>query len=56
MKDGYIAKVVAMAAISLCYAAYLCYSPDPHDGLLFGSVIGALALLAGVDIGQKARK
>lgn len=53
MKDGYVAKIVAMGGISLCYAAYLCWSPNPQDGVLFASVIGALALLAGVDLGQR---
>ena len=54
MKDGYLLKAVAMGAIALCYAAYLCFTPDPADGVLFGTVCGTVALLAGIDIGRKA--
>lgn len=53
MNLKWIPKVAAMGAISLCYAAYLCWSPNPEDGVLFGAVIGALGLLAGIDVGQK---
>ena len=56
MKDGALVKCAAMVAIPVTYAVYMVCTPEPQDGILFGSVMAVMAGLAGYDIGSKAKK
>ena len=45
-----IVTVVGMLAVIAAYVSYLCLTPNPQDGVLFGSVMAVIGLLAGVNV------
>ena len=53
MKDGALKTCVGMVMIGVVYATYMVFSPDPEDGVVFGSVVAAMAALAGYQVGVK---
>ena len=53
MKDGALKTCVGMVMIGVVYASYLIFSPDPEDGVVFGTVIALIAGLAGYQVGAK---
>ena len=56
MKDGAMMKCLAMVMIPATYVAYLIFSPNPADGVLFGSVVALVAALAGYDYAMRKAK
>ena len=42
--------IAGIAGVITAYALYLCLTPDPQDGILFGSVMAVIGLLAGVNV------
>ena len=56
MKDGATKSCVAMGSIIAMYAIYIFGTPNPADGVVFGSVMVAIGALAGVAVksAQKA--
>lgn len=51
MKDIYLSFFGLLVVAS--YGIYQFTTPDPQDGLLFGSVIGSLGLMSGVKLKEK---
>lgn len=49
MKDGGVKACVAMACVVATYGIYSMNNPG-SDGLIFGSVIGAVCALAGYSV------
>jgi len=54
MKDGATLKMTAMGSIVAMYGIYIFGTPDPVDGLLFGSIMVAIGALAGVSLRSSA--
>ena len=48
MKDSTILGLGGMISTAICYATYMICTPDPQDGFVLASVVGALCALAGV--------
>ena len=46
-------RCVSIAAIAVVYASYLVFSPNPEDGVVFGTVMAVIAGLAGYDLATK---
>jgi hypothetical protein len=56
MKDGALKACVAMGSIVAMYGIYIFGTPDPADGVLFGSIMVAIGALAGVSLRSSADK
>jgi hypothetical protein len=56
MKDGALKSCVAMGSIVAMYGIYIFGTPDPADGVLFGSVMVAIGALAGVAVRSSVEK
>ena len=54
MKDGAMKSCVAMVCIVAMYGIYIFGTPNPVDGVLFGSVMVAIGALAGVSLRSSA--
>jgi hypothetical protein len=50
IKTVMITRCIAIGFVALSYFGYLTLTPNPQDGILFGSVMGLIGLLAGVNI------
>lgn len=48
MKDSTILGLGGMMTTAACYAIYMVCTPEPADGVVFGSVVGSICALGGV--------
>jgi len=53
VKDGAMKSCLAMMCIVAMYGIYMFATPNPTDGVLFGSVMVAIGALAGVQLALK---
>jgi len=42
--------ITAIAGVVFSYISYLTLTPTPQDGILFGTVMAVIGLLAGVNV------